>query len=489
MGRLHASGTLIFTLLVFCVHNGNSFGVSSTSSRSPLKQSTTPTTSISAAISSSPPTLRAAASPQEDLEFTRQIILEHIRKTSNGVLPENEENLYSLDDEKLSANTATVSADEDQGSVMASQRPLNDLMIRAALGEKVEKTPVWLFRQAGRHLPEYEEYKSKSGRNFLQLLEDPVSVAECTMQPLRRYNVDAAILFSDILVIAEALGIEVTMPGGVGIQVPQPLLERGEIETRLPALQDLNADFVKDKLGHVITAVRTIRSQMQKEGHSVPLIGFSAAPWTLLFYMVGGSSKRNTDKGLFWLRTYPVGSKVLLDKLTRVVIEYMSAQVEAGCHMLQVFEAMGMMIDEPNFEKFALPCLDAIGKELKRRHPDIPLLIFCRGACQWNDKVAALGWYDVITLDDTMDPKTSREKLGSSVSLQGNYHPDELIEVNGKTVETVRASARAMLEQFGPQRLIANLGQGLGGKESPALVQAFVDAIHEESAAMISSQK
>jgi len=420
------------------------------------------------------------------LEFTRQIILEHIRKTSNGVLSENEENLYSLDDEKVSS---AVSADEDERSDMASQRPLNDLMIRAALGEKVEQTPVWLFRQAGRHLPEYEEYKSKSGRNFLQLLEDPASVAECTMQPLRRYNVDAAILFSDILVIAEALGIEVTMPGGVGIQVPHPLVERGEIETRLPALHDLTADFVKDKLGHVLTAVRTIRSQMQKEGHSVPLIGFSAAPWTLLFYMVGGSSKRNTDKGLFWLETYPVGSQVLLDKLTRVVIEYMSAQVEAGCHMLQVFEAMGMMINEPNFEKFALPCLDAIGKELKQRHPGIPLLIFCRGACQWNDKVAALGWYDVITLDDTMDPKASREKLGNSVSLQGNYHPDELIEANGKTVETVRASARAMLEQFGPQRLIANLGQGLGGKESPALVQAFVDAIHEESAAIISSQK
>lgn len=407
-------------------------------------------------------TVAAAASAEEDLELTRQIILQHVLN-SPGDLEEVADYL------------------EDQ--------PSNDLMIRAAKGETVERTPLWLFRQAGRHLPEYQKYKADLGRNFLELLADPVSVAECTMQPIRRYPLDAAILFSDILVIAQAMGIEVTMPGGVGIQVPSPLKDPSEVETRLPALDQLTPAFVQDNLGHVVQAVRQIRAQMVAEGVSIPLIGFSAAPWTLLFYMVGGSSKKNTELGVEWLTTYPAESQALLDKLTAVVIEYMSQQVEAGCHMLQIFEAMSMMIDDDNFVRFALPCLEKIGRELKRRHPNVPLMVFCRGACHLNDKVAALGIFDVITIDGSVDRKTARDMVGSQVTLQGNYDPAELIVENGKTPETVRATAKQLLEELGPQRLIANLGEGLGGKESPELVKVFVDAIHEESEKMIAAKQ
>ena len=211
------------------------------------------------------------------------------------------------------------------------------------------------------------------------------------MQPIRRYNVDAAILFSDILVIAEALNIKVSMPGGVGIQVPCPIVGPADMKERLPPATALNKQFIHDKLGHVIESVKLIRSQMKKEDISIPLIGFSAAPWTLLFYMVGGSSKKNTHIGMEWLKEYPSSSIELLDKLTSVVIEYMAEQVEAGAHMLQLFEAMGMMIDEEKFKEFAMPCLEKIAKELKGRYPDVPLMVFARGA-RWE-------WKETITVE------------------------------------------------------------------------------------------
>jgi len=404
----------------------------------------------------------AASSQQEDLELTRQIVLGHLGEEDVGF---------------DAATPATV-----------TDRPENDLMIRAALGEEVEKTPLWLFRQAGRHLPEYQEYKKKLNMNFLDLLASPETVAECTMQPIRRYDLDAAILFSDILVVPEALGIEVTMPGGVGILVPNPLATPEEVDTRLPSIDTITPEFVQDKLGHVVGAVKQIRKQMAEEGKSIPLIGFSAAPWTLLFYMVGGSSKKNNDAGVQWLTEHPEQSQKLLDLLTKIVIEYMSAQVEAGAHMLQVFEAMGMMIDSDNFRKFALPCLEKIAKELKSRYPDLPLMVFARGACNMNAELVPLG-YDVITIDGNVERATARDVVGSGVTLQGNYDPAELIEENGKTVESVRETAKQLLSELGSQRLIANLGEGLGGKESTELVDAFVSAIHEESAAMIAAEK
>ena len=185
-----------------------------------------------------------------------------------------------------------------------------------------------------------------------------------------------------------------------------------------------------------------------------------------------------------WLASHPDASRELLDMLTTVVIEYMSEQVENGAHMLQLFEAMGMMIDEGEFGTYALPCLEKIASELKARYPDVPLMVFARGASHANYALSTMG-YDVITIDGSVKRSDARDVVGGRAGLQGNYDPRELVVGNGKTIDTVRRTALELLEELGPQRLIANLGEGLGGNESPELVAAFVDAIHDESERMI----
>ncbi|CAM9160795.1 unnamed protein product [Choristocarpus tenellus] len=365
----------------------------------------------------------------------------------------------------------------------------NDLLLRAARGEKVERTPVWLFRQAGRHLPEYKIYKEIKGKNFLELLQDPEDVAEVTMQPIRRYDLDAAILFSDILVVAQALDIVVEMPGGKGITIPEPIRDPMDMAERLPAVV-----HVKEKMSHVIESVTRIKQELKGK---VPLIGFSAAPWTLMFYIVGGSSKRNTDYGERWLQDHPQASTELMDKLTTVVVDYMEAQVEAGADILQVFEAMGAFISEENFYSYAMPYLKRIVSEIKTRCPGVPVMVFARGATYANVALQEAG-YDVVTMDTGTDRKATRAALAEAAAkagtqpatVQGNFDPRMLSPRNGlKVNRIVREATAKMMKDLGPQGLIANLGEGLMGEEHPFTVKNFVDAVHEFSERLVEREK
>ncbi|KAG8464101.1 hypothetical protein KFE25_000269 [Diacronema lutheri] len=366
------------------------------------------------------------------------------------------------------------------GSALASSDARKaDLIVRAAKGQPVERTPVWLFRQAGRHLPEYQAYKQARGKNFVQLLDDPRDVAECTLQPLRRYDLDAAILFSDILVVPQALGIEVTMPGGKGIQVPRPLSTPAEARELLARGADVD---VRIGLAHVLEAVSLIRERLDGV---VPLIGFSAAPWTLFYYMVGGSGRKNTDAGERWLREEPELSAALLDLLTDVVVEYASAQVVCGAQLVQIFEAMGEHISRESMGAFALPAMRKIVGALKARHPDTPVMVFSRDATYCNDELLAAG-YDVVTLDcATERAQARREALARGKALQGNFNPALLRRAEGGSEEAVRAETARMLRALGPDRLIANLGSGLEGTEDPTLCDAFVNDVHRLSEAML----
>uniref|UniRef100_A0A8D0GGB6 Uroporphyrinogen decarboxylase n=1 Tax=Sphenodon punctatus TaxID=8508 RepID=A0A8D0GGB6_SPHPU len=346
----------------------------------------------------------------------------------------------------------------------------NDTFLRAARGEKTDYTPVWCMRQAGRYLPEFRE--TRAAQDFFATCRSPETCCELTLQPLKRFPLDAAIIFSDILVVPQALGMEVVMVPGKGPSFPTPL---AEVEDLLKLRQKVD---VAVELGYVFQAITLTRHKL---GGKVPLIGFSGAPWTLMSYMVEGGGSNTMAKAKAWLYRHPEASHRLLALLRDVIVDYLVGQVAAGAQALQLFESHAGHLGPEQFEEFALPYIQAIAKQVKGKLqagalPVVPMIIFAKDAHYALEQLAESG-YEVVGLDWTLRPQEARARTGQHITLQGNLDPCALYAPKEKIGELVQR----MLEGFGPQRYIANLGHGLYPDMSPEHVGAFVAAVHTHS--------
>jgi uroporphyrinogen decarboxylase len=351
---------------------------------------------------------------------------------------------------------------------------LNDCFLRACLRQPTDHTPVWLMRQAGRYLPEYRATRARAG-SFMGLATHPQYATEVTLQPLERYALDAAILFSDILTVPDAMGLGLSFAEGEGPRFAHPL--RDEAAVARLAVPDL------DRLRYVFDAVASIRKALAGR---VPLIGFSGSPWTLACYMVegGGSDDYRLVKTLMYSR--PDLMHRILDVNAQAVAAYLNAQIDAGAQAVMVFDSWGGVLADGAFQRFSLHYTQRVLRALKREAEGrrVPCIVFTKGGGPWLQAIADSG-ADVVGLDWTVNLGAARAAVGRQVALQGNLDPNVLFA----PPEVVRAEAIAVLDSFGPpQRAdggwdghVFNLGHGISQHTPPEHVSALVDAVHAHS--------
>ncbi|XP_065368024.1 uroporphyrinogen decarboxylase [Calliphora vicina] len=343
----------------------------------------------------------------------------------------------------------------------------NDNLLKAARGEDVDRVPVWVMRQAGRYLPEFQEVRKV--HDFFTVCRTPELACEVTMQPLRRFDLDASIIFSDILVIPQALGMTVEMHPGVGPVFPEPL--------QTPAdLAKLTPEGAVNRLTYVGDAITMMRHKLEGK---VPLIGFTGAPWTLMGYMIEGGGSKTMSKAKFWLTDYSEDAKKLLEMLTASIVDYLEMQVKAGAQLLQMFESSAEHLTKEDFLKWCVPYIKEINDKLKQRLTDqgiplVPMTLFAKGAGHSLAEQAQLG-YEVLGLDWTVDPEDARKQVGPNITLQGNLDPQDMY----KTPEEIRELTTTMVRKFGKTRYIANLGHGITPLTPIVSMETLVDAVHK----------
>jgi uroporphyrinogen decarboxylase len=335
----------------------------------------------------------------------------------------------------------------------------NDLILRAAKGEFIERYPVWLMRQAGRILPEYRAVRGKLS-GFKELVETPELAAEVTIQPVDLLGVDAAIIFSDILVVPEAMGCEYQM-----IEQKGPWFEN-----TVKSVEDLaklaETDFdIEDRLGYVTEAIRITNKELNGR---VPLIGFAGAPWTIFCYMTEGHGSKTFSTARKILYTNPTLAHELLNRITKVTIAYLKAQVAAGAHMIQVFDSWAGILGRAQYSEFSLPYLKQIADAIN----EVPVTLFSKGAIASVNDVADLNC-NTIGLDWNMDPQLIRSHIGETRTLQGNLDPCALYASH----QEVEKLTKNMLDSFTSQRHIVNLGHGVYPDVDPEKVKTFIKTV------------
>lgn len=335
----------------------------------------------------------------------------------------------------------------------------NDLLLRALRKEKVERPPVWMMRQAGRYLPDYLVLKAKY--DFFTRVQTPELATAITLQPVDQVGVDAAIIFCDILVIPQAMGLEVLMEEGKGPSLPKVIQTQKDIDALITTGAEEHLKYVYDAL-----------SLTKKElNNRVPLIGFAGAPWTILCYMVEGKGSKTWDKAKQFAYTQPALAHQLLQKITDITISYLKHQAKAGADTLQVFDSWSGALSPADFKIFAQPYLFQIADALK---DTVPVILFPKGswyALKDISESSAAG----VGIDWCITPQMARELTGNKITIQGNFDPSKLLG----TPASIKKEVKEMIDAFGVQNYIANLGHGITPNVPVDNARAFVDAVKE----------
>jgi len=344
----------------------------------------------------------------------------------------------------------------------------NDRFLRALQKQPVDRTPIWIMRQAGRYLPEYRATRAKAG-NFMNLCMNPDLACEVTLQPLKRFDLDAAILFSDILTIPDAMGLGLYFEEGEGPRFKNPIRTAADIK-------NLPVPDPEVELRYVMDAVRTIRRELDG---SIPLIGFSGSPWTLATYMIEGGSSKTFSKSKTMLFDQPALAHQLLEKIAESVTSYLNAQIAAGAQAIMIFDTWGGNLNPEMYKMFSLDYMHKIVSNLTREADGrkVPVILFTKGGGQWLNQIADTGC-DGLALDWTTNIADARKQVGDRVALQGNMDPNTLYA----SPEIIRAEAAKILKDYGQgSGHVFNLGHGITPDINPDHVKVLVDSVHELS--------
>ncbi len=333
----------------------------------------------------------------------------------------------------------------------------NDLLLRTLRGEATERTPVWMMRQAGRYLPEYIKLREKYA--FFERVQNPQLACEITIQPIDIIGVDAAILFSDILVVPQAMGLEVQLIESKGPFLPEPIKTKND-------LQRIRVPDVHETLRYVFDAIKLIKQELNGR---VPLIGFAGAPWTILCYMVQGKGSKTFDEAKAFCYTQPELAHQLLQMITDTTIAYLNEQVKAGADAIQIFDSWGGLLSKNDFENISLKYIRQIVDALKN---ETQVIIFAKGAWYSLKEMSETG-AAALGIDWCIEPEMARKFAGNNITLQGNFDPAKLLS----PIPVIEREVKQMLKAFGNGKHIANLGHGILPNVPVSHAKAFVETI------------